>query len=316
MILRSALALLLASAPAGAFELDFPLDCRLGDTCHIQQYVDHDLGPDARDFTCGSLSYEGHEGTDFALPSLAAMTAGVTVRASAAGRVRGIRDGMPDIAVNDPAAPALKGRDCGNGVAITHEGGWETQYCHMKQGSLLVRPGQDVAAGTPLGQVGLSGRTEFPHLHVTLRQGKTVVDPFAPSTTGSCGPAAEDMWQDALRYQPGGIIALGFASGVPDFAAIRAGTVAPPAGPDAPALVLWAYLFGGRAGDLLRLQITGPEGEVIAQDIALEKTQAQLFRALGKRLRAAAWPQGSYDGRVTLLRNGATVDSAAVRLDL
>ncbi|SEN75878.1 Peptidase family M23 [Gemmobacter aquatilis] len=316
MILRSALALLLAPAAAGAFELEFPLDCTLGDTCYIQQYVDHDPGPAARDFTCGSLSYEAHEGTDFALPSLAAMAAGVEVRASAAGRVRGIRDGMPDIAANDSAAPALEGRDCGNGVAITHEGGWETQYCHMKQGSLLVRPGQDVAAGTPLGQVGLSGRTEFPHLHVTLRQGKTVVDPFAPGSTDSCGPATEGLWQVALPYQPGGIISLGFASEVPGFAAVRAGTVAPPTGPDAPALVLWAYLFGGRAGDVLRVEITGPEGKVIAQDMRLEKTQAQLFRALGKRLRAATWPQGSYDGQATLLRNGATVDSAAVRLDL
>ena len=41
-----AFALTLALAPpAGAFELAWPVDCRLGDTCHIQHYVDRDPGP-------------------------------------------------------------------------------------------------------------------------------------------------------------------------------------------------------------------------------------------------------------------------------
>lgn len=45
--------LLLAPASAGAFSLTFPVDCTLTETCFIQQYVDHDAGPQARDFTCG-----------------------------------------------------------------------------------------------------------------------------------------------------------------------------------------------------------------------------------------------------------------------
>ena len=148
---------LLAPATAGAFDLALPLDCTLNQSCFVQHLPDHDPSPGTRDFTCGTLTYDGHDGTDFALPSLAAMAEGVKVLAAAPGIVRGVRDGVPDIAVSDPAAPPLQGRDCGNGVAITHEGGWETQYCHMKQGSVRVKVGDRVETGMPLGEVGLSG---------------------------------------------------------------------------------------------------------------------------------------------------------------
>ena len=105
---------------AGAFELVLPVDCTLGETCHIQNYFDRDAGAGWQDVGCGALSYDGHDGTDFALPTVAAMRAGVDVLAPAAGIVRGVRDGMPDISRDDPAAPPLEGRDCVNGVAIDH----------------------------------------------------------------------------------------------------------------------------------------------------------------------------------------------------
>ncbi len=70
MIRPLALAILLAPAQAGAFDLALPLDCDMTDTCFIQQYLDHDPGPGAIDYTCGPLAYDAHEGTDFALPTL------------------------------------------------------------------------------------------------------------------------------------------------------------------------------------------------------------------------------------------------------
>ena len=306
-----ALALALAGHPAGAFDLTWPLECTLGEDCFIQQYVDRDPGPKAQDFTCGPLVYDGHQGTDIALPSLAAQAAGVTVRAAAAGIVAGIRDEMPDILASAPGAPALEGRDCGNGVRLLHEGGWETQYCHLARGSILVTPGQSVAAGAPLGRVGLSGRTEFPHLHVTVRRDGAVVDPFDPDDSLICGgPTAPALWATPPAYQPGGIIAAGFDTSIPEFDALKAGpaprTVLPA---KAPALVIWAYLFGGRAGDEIRFRVDGPAGAVLAETVTLERTQAQLFRAVGKRLRAPeGWPQGSYRGTARLIRNGAEID--------
>ncbi|MFZ9199919.1 MAG: M23 family peptidase, partial [Paracoccaceae bacterium] len=120
-MIRALAPLLMALAfPAGAFELAFPAGCTLGQDCYIQQYHDHDPGSEATDYTCGPLSYDGHDGTDIALPTRADMAAGVAVLAAAAGVVKGLRDGVAD------AAPFPTGQDCGNGVVIDHGNGWET----------------------------------------------------------------------------------------------------------------------------------------------------------------------------------------------
>ncbi|WP_247877773.1 M23 family metallopeptidase [Azospirillum thiophilum] len=72
-----------------------------------------------------------------------------------------MRDGMEDVSIRQSGgAPA--GYDAGNAVVVDHGNGWETQYSHLKRGSVAVRPGVRVEAGTVLGQIGLSGRTEFP----------------------------------------------------------------------------------------------------------------------------------------------------------
>jgi hypothetical protein len=313
---RALLALgLLAPASAGAFESQFPVSCVLGQNCHIQHLPDRDPGPERRDFACGTLTYDGHDGTDIALPSLAAMEAGVDVLAAADGVVRGVRDGMPDIIVSDPAAPPLDGRDCGNGVAITHDGGWETQYCHMKLGSIAVTAGDRVRAGDRLGQIGLSGNTEFPHLHLTLRQDGHWIDPWSPEPDAACGPPADDLWAGDLKADPGGIITAGFADRVPEYAVVRAGDVASP-NEIAPGLVFWAYLFGTRAGDVLRLDLTGPVGTVAQDTITLERTQAQSFRAIGRKLRGDRWPAGIYSGVAELRRDGTLIDRFEARLSL
>ncbi|MCA1336517.1 M23 family metallopeptidase [Pseudooceanicola marinus] len=309
---------LLASWPALAQEaprLALPLDCIPGRTCHIQNYVDADPGPGARDFTCSPLTYDGHKGTDFALPDLAVMRAGVTVRAAAPGRVTALRDGMADT----PWTPDrdLDGKDCGNGLVIDHGDGWETQYCHMARGSLMIRKGQQVDTGAPLGRVGLSGRSQFPHLHLSLRHDGQVVDPFAPDAPAICGTApAAQLWADPLSYQPGGIISTGFLDALPDYSDIKAGTAARPALPaDSPALVLWANLFGARAGDRLSLVIHAPDGPFSRQDITLDRTQAQLFRAHGKRLRAPLAP-GLYTGRATLIRDGKVLSQTTSQVQI
>ena len=298
---------LAAQTAAGDIELGLPIDCDLSETCFIQQYVDHDPGPGAQDYTCGPLAYDGHDGTDFALPTREAMEAGVDVLAAAPGHVIAVRDEMPDIAANDPDAPDLDGRDCGNGVVLAHAGGWQTQYCHMRRGSVVVSPGEPVERGARLGEVGLSGRTEFPHLHLTVRFEGEVIDPFLPDPGASCGELPETtLWRETPAYRPGALVDLGFATEVPDYAAIRGGLDSPETlGGDAPALVLWAHAFGGRAGDVVEILIEGPDGTVIAHDEALPREQARYFRAAGLRAPdPQGWPAGDYTGTVRLLREG------------
>ena len=56
--------------------LSLPVAFEIGIACNIQNYVDQDPGPGARDYTCGRLTYDGHKGIDFRLPDV---SAGLTV---------------------------------------------------------------------------------------------------------------------------------------------------------------------------------------------------------------------------------------------
>lgn len=306
------LLLLLLATPGAAFELSPPVACVLGQACYIQQGFDHDPGPGARDALCGTLVYDGHDGTDFAVPTLADRAAGVAVVASAAGRVRAVRDGEPDIPQGRPDSPDVSGRECGNGVVLDHGGGWETQYCHLERGSVAVAPGDEVATGQVLGRIGLSGNTEFPHVELTVRRDGEAVDPFAPDASGACGVRpAEDLWAGDLPFPLGGVTDAGFATAVPDYGAVRAGTADAAPSASEP-LVLFALLFGGQAGDAVSLRIEGPPGLVLDREEPLERTQALLFRAAGLRAPAEGWPSGDYRGTARLLRDGAVVEERAL----
>ncbi|MDO9527270.1 MAG: M23 family metallopeptidase [Gemmobacter sp.] len=290
-----------------------PIDCDLGSTCFIQNYVDRDEGPSFKDFTCGPLGYDGHKGTDFALPDLAMMEKGVAVLAPAAGKVTGTRDGMTDIAIDMPGAPPLEGRDCGNGIGIDHGNGWTSQLCHMRQGSVAVSTGDLVTAGQPLGLVGLSGNTQFPHVHITVWKDNTVVDPFHPAPVTSCGQTPQgSLWSPPLAYVPGGVTALGITDTSPDFRTVQAGLPTPETIPaSAPALIVWALFFGTRQGDEITLNLMGPGGAIADQTIAVDRTQARSFRFSGRKAREP-WAAGDYRAEVSLRRGGLVVDSATI----
>jgi len=292
--------------------LTLPIDCRLGDSCYIQSYVDRDATEAARDVTCGPQSYDGHKGTDFALPSLTAMEAGVDVLAPASGTVRATRDGMPDRLLTPDTEAEIEGRECGNGVVIDHGDGWETQVCHLRQGSVAVDRGDRVDSGTLLGEVGLSGRTQFPHVHLSVRRDGAVVDPFAPDAAlDSCDPAppARTLWAEPVAVTPGGLVAAGFAGAVPSFDAVKAGTAGLESlAPGTPAIVLWVLGHGSREGDVIEIAIDGPTGRFFETSTAIDRTQALWFRAAGRRMEGNATPEGPLTGRITLRRDGAEID--------
>lgn len=306
--MRTLLPLLLMALPAAAQEapeLAFPVDCTLGETCMIQQLMDHDPTDGAQDFLCGAMSYDGHRGTDIRVPDMEALALGVQILASAPGTVLGVRNSVPD--TGQGGFP--EGQDCGNGIVIEHANGWQTQYCHMAQGSVLVGPGDTVRSGQPIGQMGFSGNTEFPHLHISVRQDGADVDPFDPSEAATCGIGADPLWAEDIPLSLGGILSVGFSDAIPEFDAIRAGTAdAASLSRDAEALVLWGFFHGGQAGDIVTAQITAPDGSAFhTQDVELERTQAQLFRATG-RINRAGLAVGDYTGTITLTRDGVNVD--------
>ncbi|PLS20256.1 M23 family metallopeptidase [Neptunicoccus cionae] len=300
-----------------------PIDCRLGETCEIQQFMDHDTGEGSRDFACGIASYDGHKGTDFRV-SVPMMDEGVAVLAAADGVVLGLRDSMTDRRIVLPEdRQAVEGKECGNGVVLRHAEGWETQYCHMKLGSLRVQKRQKVKAGDPLGEVGLSGKTQFPHLHLSVRKDGIPVDPFAPEFDGeTCAYSAtgtlwEDSFAQAFTYQPVKVIDLGLADRALDMRDVVDGrwsdfTIEK----DAP-LVVYGLAVNGQEGDRMQLVLDGPAGNIvdITQD-GLAKPQAQWFAFAGKRQPAGGWGHGSYGMTVRVLRDGAILHERSSTAEL
>ena len=306
-----ALSLALLSGEIKAIELRLPIDCEIGVSCEIQNYVDLDPSSQARDYQCGSRTYNGHKGVDFRLPSLRAQRAGVNVLASAPGRVLRVRDGVPDMSVRERGIGAVANRECGNGVVVDHGEGWSTQYCHMAQGSVLVKPGDKVEASQPLGRVGLSGLTEYPHLHFTVTfQGK-VVEPFAFGLPeGSCG-GGRSLWESSLQsvlaYKPRAVLNVGFANGEVKMQAIEAGDVAMPT-LESP-LVAYVRVIGMKAGDTQKLQIAAPDGSILVAASAkpLDRDKAQAMMFVGKKPPAGGWPHGIYGATYTISHNNTVV---------
>jgi len=292
------------------FRLAFPVDCVVGLDCWIANYVDHDPGADAKDYTCGALTYDGHGGTDFAVRDFGSVRRGVAVLAAADGVVERFRDGMPDAVFSPDRSPQRDRRECGNGVVITHGRGWTTQYCHLKMGSVSVKPEQPVVQGQPIGMVGQSGKAEFPHVHFQTWHGGRTVDPFAGiEATQPCEVTFSPLWRrdlrETLKYRPFAIYNAGFAAGRPDVTRIRNGR---PVGGEllrtAPALTLWVEVFGVQVGDQLRYRIIGPDGGIIHdRRITVARRYARWFGFSGRR-RAAIWPRGEYVGEFTIIRQG------------
>ncbi len=301
------------SAIAENIRLRMPLACDVGRTCSIQNYVDVDSSPAAKDYRCGTLTYDGHSGTDFRLRSLDAQRAGVNVLAPASGRVVRTRDGIEDGSFLR-ASEAVRDIECGNGVVIEHSDHWETQYCHLANGSLKVKPGDLVTTGQPLGHVGLSGLTEYPHLHFTVRHRGRIADPFAyDAPTGTCN-GGEFLWDPSLReqlaYQERTILNAGFTTGPVTMDIIEDGNAErnrPTI--EAPAIVAFIRTIGLKAGDTQWLSVTNPAGQVIAENqaVSLDKNKAQVMLFAGRKRPADGWDQGRYTATYVVKRDGEVV---------
>lgn len=318
------------AARAQTLELQLPIACTPGKDCFVQNFPDDDAAPGAaHDFACTAATYDGHDGTDIRVLSIDAAK-GVSVLAAAAGTVRGARDGVSDHFMRTAAdKTALKGRECGNGVAIVHPGGWETQYCHMRQGSLRVRQGQTVQAGEPLGEVGLSGETQFAHVHLTVRHDGKPIDPFtgkrlSEATAGAACQAVggAPLWTPAVAAALGApqtvVLETAFSDHTPTADALEQGhaDIAPPTAAS-DNLLLFGRIMHLRTGDLVHIRIVFPEGPTLDQTSEPSVKDSATRILAGARKRAGPqWPAGRYTGVVEVLRAGAAVAKGEAMLEI
>jgi murein DD-endopeptidase MepM/ murein hydrolase activator NlpD len=300
---------------ADAAELGLPADCTVGRDCFVQQFPDMDPGPDALDPFCGSATYDGHDGTDLRILSMADVERGVKVLAMADGKVLRLRDGEPDrLVLSDGDRKAVASKECGNGLLIDHGDGLETQYCHLKLGSISVEAGSLVKQGDPIGEIGASGLAQFPHVHVTVRKNGQKIDPSTGAAIGAgCKP---DPTSPAALFAPTDvqllghgdtqILALGLAGGAIDYPSLVVSGPPPPATAASPALVGWVWLMNLRKHDRLTLTVTAPSGEVLSTQTTdpMDRPKASYSAFTGKR---GAPSPGTYVLMVAVIRDGKEV---------
>lgn len=96
---------------------------------------------------------------------------GDEVVSATAGRVVGVRDGLPET----PGGSFPRGITAedagGNHVVVDAGGGRYAFYAHLQPGSIRVRVGQRLTVGQPLGMLGNSGNSDAPHLHFHVMDG-------------------------------------------------------------------------------------------------------------------------------------------------
>ncbi len=87
---------------------------------------------------------------------------------------RSDRPDQPDPEVSDPRFYAPEhpdGGDPGNHLVIDHGQAEFSMLAHFQAGSMLVKAGDRVRQGQPIGKLGSSGDTNTPHLHYQLQSG-------------------------------------------------------------------------------------------------------------------------------------------------
>lgn len=131
--------------------------------------------------------YDAHLGTDFGLRGHAlAQAKGIDVTAAAAGVVLFADDAHPDDCFFNPFAGgigcidvqlkrpfweelAVRSDHPANWIVVRQDDGLLAYYFHVRTHSITVSPGQVVACGQHLAQVGSAGQSAGPHLHFELR---------------------------------------------------------------------------------------------------------------------------------------------------
>ncbi len=311
----------LAQTGQGGLRLSVPVQCDMARDCSIQKYVDRAEGAERRDYRCGTLTTDGHDGTDLRLRRFEDMARDVKVVAAAAGTVLRVRDGMADISVREAATPLAPDRLAGNAVVVDHGNGWETQYSHLKRGSVRVRPGDAVAVGTELGAIGLSGNTEYPHLHFEVRRDGEAVDPFAAADTTSCGTKQPSLWTAAaaaaLDYRPTVVLAVRFAESAKDAPANFQRIKSPEVMLDPDALIFLGNVSGVQSGDVEKFRILAPNGGVLMQhEKRISNPSLTWVSYSGVRRPTAGWQPGKYRGTYQLVRHGVLVGEQTMIQDV
>jgi hypothetical protein len=300
--------------PRGSMGL--PVNCVIGTDCFVQQMPDIDPSSGVLDPRCGQATYQGHDGWDIRLRSLDDIARDVPVLAVADGRVARIRDGMADQIYDAEDKARVAERECGNGVLIEHGNGMSSQYCHLKNGSVLVGPGAQVQKGQRIGAIGSSGFAEFPHVHLSTRLEGKLVEPLTgnllvnvkPSCGDLSGALFEPAAERALDRPMVAILHSGLADAAPNLPDLVRNGTPPLAKARDDLTVAWVWAINVEEGHRFRIKLVGPDEAVLIEHTtdALAKRKANYLAYVGRKM---VTRPGKYSLDVEILSGDSRIQS-------
>ncbi len=259
-----------ADQSVGGVSLAFPTvrfgwPLRPEDWWSIIEYVD--LNPKSNlqtsrqnnllDYSCGDVTYNGHQGTDIMVRNFLDMDEGRPVLVAAPGIVIGADDTHFD-RNHVFGAPG----PC-NYVTILHPDNTVSLYLHLRKWSTRVYVGQEVAEGQVLGLIGSACSSTDPHLHFQVVNAGVVYEP----SSGPCRPGPS-LWKEQLPHaslNPTQLMDAGLATSQPTGSMIKfrypdiehvqqAGSGA--------ILYFWFRLTDAHKGDQSEIAFYRPDGSV------------------------------------------------------
>lgn len=294
-----------------SFQLQFPVRCSMNQNCWIINYVDDDSSGNWHDYKGGRQTYNEHTGTDIAIKNISQMRQGVDVIATASGTVVATRDGIQDKNALSQDLSQLQNIACGNRVAIK-TGEWITDYCHMKNGSIRVKKGDYVSTGQTIGQIGMSGLTEFPHLHISVQQGNQFFDPFTGLERYSKG-YKNPLWNPSvlqqLSYKPHVIYNIGVSNEIPSLLNIRNEKYKNnQISSNSDLLLVWLDTMHVEVNDIIDVSVSNFNGiPYLKQRIVVDKANAKKMFYTGKRKPANGFVKGNYNVQIFFRRPSSDV---------
>jgi len=286
------ISLLISNVSAHPGGLLFPLDCELGKSCWISNLPRHHVQGKQVDFRCGPITYERNDGTDIALKDIKQMNEGVSVISPINGVVELKEEGMSDISAKTIGYKASEGRECGNKIVISNNE-MQVKLCHLKNKSIRVSVGDEINAGDIIGEVGLSGLTDHPHLHISLLdKSDTVVrevDPFY-GPQSDCGLEPKSLWLNhelMEKHAATGIVYnYGFAFENITAEHAMSGEYLHAQPEYTEEFIAFVDIFSVNRGDKLTVTILDSSNNVFAKrEHEFGKYQARYFLFAGKNLR-------------------------------
>ena len=180
----------------------------------------------------------------------------------------------------------------------------------MAKGSIAVKYGDKVTVGQVLGDVGMSGLTEYPHLHFVVRRGGKVIDPFADGRApGACNGNAENQWHESVRaqlaYSPRTILNFGFTSDSVTTESVESGATSQRQPTmNSEAIVAFVRTIGLKAGDVQILTLRDPAGKVLAENrpVRSKETRHRSCCIQVKNAPSATGPRDSIPRRMSSSR--------------